>query len=208
MYARNALAAANAHRRHGEWLGWLAENFTGSERSAHGYMRLASNTQRAADLESGQSLRDALKALCKTSREPTPDRGRTARTRGTQVGAQTRVEAYSNGSRRLSVMIARGAALPVVVVAGAALPVIAVAGAALLPVIAVARATPVRLVVRITVAVEIVVATAPVPVVTPAGIPPLTGAPVISRRRSDGLCLGDCRRPQTGESQTAGQYER
>lgn len=105
-------------------------------------------------------------------------------------------------------MIARRAALPVVAVAGAALPMIAVARTALLPMIAVAGATPVPLVVRITVAVEVVVATAPVPVATPAGIPPFTGAPVISRRRSDGLGLGDCGRPQTRESQTAGQYQR
>ena len=102
-------------------------------------------------------------------------------------------------------MIARSAALPVVAVARAALPVVAVARASL-PVVAVARAA--LPVVAVAVAVEVVVTTSPVPVVTPAGIPPFTGAPVISRRRSDGLSLGDCRRPQTRESQTAGQYQR
>jgi hypothetical protein len=90
----------------------------------------------------------------------------------------------------------------------ATLPVVAVARAALLPMIAVPVATRVPLVVRVTVAVEVVVAADPVPVVTPAGIPPFAGAPVVSRRRSDGLGLGDCRRPQTRESQTAGQYQR
>jgi hypothetical protein len=36
-------------------------------------MRLAANTTRVADLDSEQSLRDAIKALCKTHRdEPTP----------------------------------------------------------------------------------------------------------------------------------------
>jgi hypothetical protein len=115
--------------------------------------------------------------------------------------------ARSAPRRRRSAAIARRAALPVVVVTRAALPVVAVTRAAL-PVVAVAAAAPVPLVVRVTVAVEVVVATAPVPVVTPAGIPPFTGAPVISRRRSDGLGLRDCRHHQTRESQTAGQYQR
>ena len=74
-------------------------------------------------------------------------------------------------------------------------PVILVTGVPALPVVVpVAVGTHVPLVVRVTVAVEVVVAAAPVPVGTPARIPPLTGAPVVSRRRSDGLGLGDCRR--------------
>ena len=91
-------------------------------------------------------------------------------------------------------------------VAGTALPVVAVAGT--LPVIAVVVATPVPLVVWVAVAPEVVVATAPFPVVTPAGVPKIAGAPVINGRRGGGLGLGDCGRPQTREPQTGGQYDR
>lgn len=70
--AGRALLAAKAQVRHGEWLPWLAANFKGSDRTAQLYMRLTSNTKRVADLDSGQSLREAIKALCKTSREPAP----------------------------------------------------------------------------------------------------------------------------------------
>ena len=79
---------------------------------------------------------------------------------------------------------------------------------ATLPVVAVTVATPVPWVARIAIVVEVVVATAPVPVVTPAGIPPFTGAPVISRRWSNGLSFRNCCHPQTRESQTAGQNQR
>ena len=95
-----------------------------------------------------------------------------------------------------SVSIARSAA-PVALVTIAALPVILVAGA-----------TPVSLVAWIAAAPEVVVATAPIPVATPARIPKLARAPVINRRRSGGLGLGDLSRPQTREPQTGGQYER
>jgi hypothetical protein len=64
--AGQALNAAKAQCPHGTWLGWLEANFKGSKTTAQGYMRLASNTQRIALLNSEQSLRAALKALCKT----------------------------------------------------------------------------------------------------------------------------------------------
>jgi hypothetical protein len=95
-----------------------------------------------------------------------------------------------------------------------ALPVIAVAGVPALPVLValpafvVGAIVPVATVAVITVVKVVVVAATPVPVAAPPWIPPLAGAPVISRRRSYGLGLGDCRRPQTCESQTAGQYQR
>jgi hypothetical protein len=71
-HAGNALIAAKILCEHGEWLGWLAANFKGSVRSAQNYMRLASNTQSSAYLDSEQSIDAAIKALCKTHREPTP----------------------------------------------------------------------------------------------------------------------------------------
>jgi hypothetical protein len=71
-YAGNALLAAKAQCRHGEWLGWLADNFKGSERTAQNYMRLA-NTQTSADLDPDQSIDGAIKALCKTKPAPPQD---------------------------------------------------------------------------------------------------------------------------------------
>jgi hypothetical protein len=70
--AGHALLDAKRQCRHGEWLGWLADNFEGSERTAQAYIRLASNTQHVADLDCEQSLRDALNALCKP-RPPKPE---------------------------------------------------------------------------------------------------------------------------------------
>jgi|SRR5690349_9071611 len=125
---------------------------------------------------------------------------------------------------RRSAVVSRGAALPVVAVPRAVLPVVAVPRAilpvvavprailpmvavprAVLPVVAVAITAPVPLVVGITIAVKVVVATAPVPVVTPTGIPPFTRAPVVSGW-GDRLGLRDCRSPQTREPQTCGHY--
>src|SRR4051812_29165519 len=48
--AGEALIAAKAKVRHGEWLPWLEAHFPASERTAQGYMRLARNPQRVADL--------------------------------------------------------------------------------------------------------------------------------------------------------------
>ncbi len=55
------------------------------------------------------------------------------------------------------------------------------------------------LVVGFAVIVKVVVAAAPVPVVTPTGIPELAGAPVIVGERP-GEGFGDARRTLTGES--------
>ena len=68
--AGSALLAAKAQCAHGEWLGWLAANFTGSERTAQSYMRLAGKYADSADLDPDQSIDSAIKALCKTQREP------------------------------------------------------------------------------------------------------------------------------------------
>jgi hypothetical protein len=70
-YAGDVLLKAKSQCGHGEWLPWLADNFDGSERTAQGYMKLRAKAQRVADLDPDQSLRDALKALSKTKREPT-----------------------------------------------------------------------------------------------------------------------------------------
>ena len=58
-----ALLAAKQKITHGEWLPWLQGNFNGSQRSAQAYMRVAANAQRAADLESAGSIREALREL-------------------------------------------------------------------------------------------------------------------------------------------------
>ena len=61
-----------------------------------------------------------------------------------------------------------------------------------------AVAVPMALVMRLAVEVEIVMGTAPVPVVTPARVPELTRTPlIVGERPGDGL--GDTRRTQTGE---------
>lgn len=60
--AGEALTAAKRGLRHGEWLPWLAANFTGSERIAQVYMQIAANPQRVADLEE-PSLRKAIEAV-------------------------------------------------------------------------------------------------------------------------------------------------
>lgn len=50
--------------RHGQWLPWLSANCSRiSARTANDYMRLASNPQRAADLLSSGSIRQALALL-------------------------------------------------------------------------------------------------------------------------------------------------
>lgn len=58
------LAEAKAGVRHGEWLGWLRENFAGSARTAQKYMRLhqerttprTANTHAQTHLETGQEI--------------------------------------------------------------------------------------------------------------------------------------------------------
>lgn len=64
--AGEALAAAKAQLPHGQWLPWLAENFPASDRTARGYMSLAANRQRVADLP---TVREALAELA-APREP------------------------------------------------------------------------------------------------------------------------------------------
>jgi hypothetical protein len=71
---------------------------------------------------------------------------------------------------------------------------------------AVAVAVPVALVAGFTVVPVVVVAAIAAPVVTPARIPELTGAPVIVRERR-GLGFGDGSRPQTSETETGAHDE-
>ena len=58
---------------HGEWLPWLKTSFTGSERTARNYMRLASNRQRVADLP---TVREALSLLAPEKDERMDDEQR------------------------------------------------------------------------------------------------------------------------------------
>jgi len=64
------LIDAKAQVRHGEWSSWLAEHFAGSERTARGYMRLARNRQRVADMP---SIREALAELAEHREAPTDE---------------------------------------------------------------------------------------------------------------------------------------
>lgn len=66
ILAGEALTNAKAELRHGEWLPWLAANFSGSERIARVYMQVAANRQRVADLEE-PSLRRAIEAISTTN---------------------------------------------------------------------------------------------------------------------------------------------
>lgn len=52
---------------HGEWGKWLNDNFRASQRTANGYMRIAANSQRVANM----SIRDALAELAEP-RETAP----------------------------------------------------------------------------------------------------------------------------------------
>ncbi len=81
-HARRAgelLRQAKAQCRHGEWSGWLAENFESSERTAEGYMRIAkhwpqlekANPQRIADLTYSGAIR--LLTAPKPARKPEPE---------------------------------------------------------------------------------------------------------------------------------------
>ena len=65
------LEEAKAQVQHGEWLPWLADHFAASERTARGYMRLAANRQRVADLDA-PSVRAALAELSEP-RDDQPD---------------------------------------------------------------------------------------------------------------------------------------
>ena len=70
--AGQALLAAKARVKHGDWLPWLSANFQGSERTAQLYLKIA-NTQSAADLDATQSIAGALKALRKPVDKPSAD---------------------------------------------------------------------------------------------------------------------------------------
>ena len=62
--AGNLLIEVKKQVGHGGFLDWLKSNIDFSERTARGYMRVARNRQRVADM----SLRDALKSLAEPSR--------------------------------------------------------------------------------------------------------------------------------------------
>jgi hypothetical protein len=71
-----------------------------------------------------------------------------------------------------------------------------------------ARTMPVIPIVGFAVEVEVVVATAPVEVVTPARVPPLSRTPVIVRHRSHRLGFCDARRAHASKSKTGGDGSR
>jgi hypothetical protein len=72
--AGEALLRAKAKKGHGDWLGWLADNFDGSRQTAQAYMRV-SKSQRAGLLTGDEpSLRKALEAIAVEMRSPVYDR--------------------------------------------------------------------------------------------------------------------------------------
>lgn len=78
--AGQALLTAKSLCEHGDWLAWLDANFDGSERTAQDYMAIASNTQRAADLDPECSIRAALQAMrAQVTDEDEPDAPRNQR---------------------------------------------------------------------------------------------------------------------------------
>lgn len=76
--AGQLLTAAKAQLAHGEWLGWLGENFPASTRTAQGYMRLAAraeDAQRLAHLGVAGALRElAERPRADQAPDPEPDR--------------------------------------------------------------------------------------------------------------------------------------
>jgi len=60
--AGNALTAAKAQCKHGDWLRWLKENWGFSRQLAHRFMKLA-NDNRSCNLESAESVNNALRIL-------------------------------------------------------------------------------------------------------------------------------------------------
>jgi Protein of unknown function (DUF3102) len=73
--AGHALLIAKSLCAHGDWLPWLAECFDGSQQSASDYMRIASNYQRAGDLDPTGSIRGALEAIRAELREVNNNQG-------------------------------------------------------------------------------------------------------------------------------------
>lgn len=62
IQAGDALISAKAQVQYGEWLPWLESNFDASEDTAHAYMKVARDSERARNLEE-PSLRKALAAI-------------------------------------------------------------------------------------------------------------------------------------------------
>ncbi len=56
----HALTLAKRSLRHGEWLGWLADNFAGNQQTASEYVRLRANYADPRSLPSGVGVRAAL----------------------------------------------------------------------------------------------------------------------------------------------------
>jgi len=67
--AGEALIEAKAQLDHGEWLRWLAEHVTFSDRTARRYMTIAANRTRVADLN---SVREAVSVLAEPKPKPVP----------------------------------------------------------------------------------------------------------------------------------------
>lgn len=70
--AGELLTQAKGQVGHGGWLPWLEQHFDGAQRTAQGYMQLAANPRRVADLDAGDiGLRATLKAISRP--QPAPE---------------------------------------------------------------------------------------------------------------------------------------
>lgn len=86
--AGQALLIAKSQLAHGEWLPWLEECFDGSDRTARDYMAIASNWQRAADLDATTSIRGALEAMREEIREENNNQGELESGKSNQLARQ------------------------------------------------------------------------------------------------------------------------
>jgi mannose/cellobiose epimerase-like protein (N-acyl-D-glucosamine 2-epimerase family) len=104
-HAGTALLEVKSRLQHGEWLPWLVGNTQVSERTAQVYMRIASNTQRAADLKPEQSIRKALEVIS----EPEPSKPK--RKKPEQPPPETSNPFLKPMYRHLSQMVEHGLAI-------------------------------------------------------------------------------------------------
>jgi hypothetical protein len=88
------LIEAKAQLAHGEWRGWVAANFPGSDRTARAYMQLARNRhqlERRPVANSG--IRAALRELAAPRKEPRPTVEETLTAAGPFEGAMDELDA-------------------------------------------------------------------------------------------------------------------
>jgi Protein of unknown function (DUF3102) len=73
-HAGTALQSAKALCERGEWLPWLEANFHGSHDTASRYIKLASNFASVRNLDSSQSITEALKTVSNGHKPAKPKR--------------------------------------------------------------------------------------------------------------------------------------